>query len=97
MRVYTKLVFDIVTCQLKSSEHFEYTGEVAQCGKKTPDVPDAPPPPKTPKDTEAVSTEARQSQADKAKKYSGYGSNIMTGGLGLTDRASTTNKTLLGR
>lgn len=64
---------------------------------KTPDPPEPPEPPKAPKETTAVTKEAIAAQTQKVKKYAGQQSTIMTGPSGMTTKAATTQKKLLGQ
>lgn len=66
-----------------------------------PMSPPAPPPAPAPHPSMADSSvrEAREAQKKRAAAMAGYASTIATGGLGLTDPASTTGprgKTMLG-
>ena len=97
MRVYTMTIFDIRTGRMKSAESFEYSGRVDQCGGKSAKVPDAPAAPKTAKDPAVVSQEAVDAQKKRQQKYMGLAGTVMTGGMGLADKAVVGQKTLLGR
>ena len=86
MKIYTKVVFNMVTGEEKVAESFEYEGPVAQCfgGSKSPSPPAPPPPPNVqPIARTAATTKALGQQLDKKKKRIGQQATILTGGLGL--------------
>jgi hypothetical protein len=90
-------VFDIRTGRIKYAESFDYAGHVDQCGGKSPNVPKPPAAPKAAKDPAIVSQEAVDAQKKRQQKYMGLAGTIMTGGMGLADKAVVGQKTLLGR
>lgn len=65
----------------------------------SPSMPEAPPPPPKPvqsKDVTETVAAARDDQKNKAKKAVGHQSTVMTGGLGMGDKAQTKSKKLGG-
>lgn len=65
--------------------------------QSTPTPPPLPPPPPpVPKPTDPEITRSRDKQFAAAALAEGKSSNILTGGLGLTTRPSTTPKRLFG-
>lgn len=104
MRINTRIVFDMTQDDVPVIEcdSYEYEGDLALCGGgggKSPSIPDAPPPPPKPvqsKDVTETVAAARNDQKNKARRAVGHQGTIMTGGLGLGDKAQTQKKTLGG-
>jgi len=84
MRIYNRVIMDIVTGRILEADYSEYSGPVAMLkgGSKSAPPPPEPPPEDNSDEIEAAALEARRL----ARRRSGRSSTILTSGLG----ASTT-------
>lgn len=98
MKIYNEITIDMKTLEVVGEDSFEYTGPLALAcgGGSPPDPPKPPPPPKPLKDVTASTNTARANQKAKARKSMGQQSTLMTGGLGMDEKAKTSTKKLLG-